>query len=93
MKVLNKLMKALFYAGLALWVLIQSYAIGLMAGGTVMALVLAVWSAVNKLPPAVTDSWWLIYLVSGIPVGVYSLVYLIRHLVPRKSKQDKKQGN
>lgn len=93
MKVLNKLMKALFYAGLALWVLIQSYAIGLMAGGAVMALVLAIWSAVNKLPPAVTDRWWIIYLVSGIPVGVYSLVYLIRHLVPRKSKQDKKQGN
>ena len=93
MKALNKLMKALFYAGLALWVLIQSYAIGLMAGGAVMALALAVWSAVNKLPPAVTDRWWLIYLVSGIPVGVYSLVYLIRHLVPRKSKQDKKQGN
>lgn len=93
MRVLTKLMRALFYTGLALWILIQSYAIGLMAGGVVMALVLAVWSAINKLPPAVTDRWWLIYLVSGIPVGVYSLVYLIKHLVPRKSKQDKKQGN
>ena len=93
MSVLNKSMRALFYAGLFLWILLESYAIGLMAGGAVMALVLAVWSAVNKLPPAVTDRWWLIYLLSGIPVGLYSLVYLIKHLVPRKSKQDKKQGN
>jgi hypothetical protein len=84
MKALNKLMKALFYAGLALWILIQSYAIGLMAGGAFIAPVFAVWSAINKLPPAVTDRWWLIYLVSGIPVGIYALVYMVKHLIPRK---------
>lgn len=93
MKALNKLMRALFYVGLALWILIQSYAIGLMAGGAVMALVLAVWSAVNKLPLIFTDKWYLVYLLSGIPMGLYSLVYLIKHLVPRKSKQGKKQDN
>ena len=93
MKVLNKLIRVLFYAGLALWILIQSYAIGLMAGGAFIAPVFAVWSLINKIPPAVTDRWWIIYLVSGIPVGIYSLVYMVKRLVPRKSKQDKKQGN
>lgn len=93
MKVLTKLMRALFYAGLALWILIQSYAIGLMAGGAFVSPILALLSFINKLPPAVTDRWWLIYLLSGIPVGIYSLIYLIKRLVPRKSKQDKKQGN
>ena len=93
MKALNKLMRALFYVGLALWILIQSYAIGLMAGGAFIAPVFALWSFINKLPPAVTDRWWIIYLLSGIPMGIYSLIYLIKRLVPRKSKQDKKQGN
>lgn len=93
MSVLNKSMRALFYAGLILWLLLESYAIGLMAGGAVMALVLAIWSAVNKLPLIFTDKWYLVYLLSGIPMGIYSLVYLIKHLAPRKSKQDKKQGN
>ena len=93
MRVLNKLVKSLFYAGLALWILIQSYVLGLMAGGAVIAPVLALLSAINKLPPAVTDRWWMIYLLSGIPVGLYSLVYLVKGLLPQKSKQDKKQGN
>lgn len=93
MKALNKLIRTLFYAGLALWILIQSYAIGLMAGGAFVSPILALLSFINKLPPAVTDRWWLIYLLSGIPMGVYSLVYLIKRLVPRKSKQDKKQSN
>ena len=93
MKVLNKLMRALFYAGLVLWLLIQSYVIGLIAGGAFIAPVFAIWSSINKLPPAVTDRWWIIYLVSGIPVGIYSLIYLIKRLVPHKSKQDKKQDN
>lgn len=93
MKTLKEIMRVLLYAGLILWTLLESYAIGLMAGGAFIAPVFAVWSAVNKLPPVVTDRWWIIYLFSGIPVGLYSLVYLIKHLVSRKSKQDKKQGN
>jgi hypothetical protein len=93
MKALNKLTRALLYTVLAFWTLVQSYVIGLMAGGAFTAPVLALLSFINKLPPAVTDRWWIIYLLSGIPVGLYSLVYLIKHLVPRKSKQDKKQGN
>lgn len=93
MKVLKELMRVLLYAGLILWILLESYAIGLMAGGAFMALVFAIWSAVNKLPPAVTDRWWIIYLLSGIPVGIYSFIYLIKHVFFNHSKQDKKQGN
>ena len=93
MRVLSKIVKSLFNIGLALWVLIQSYTIGLMVGGAVTAPVLAFLSAINKLPPAVTDRWWMIYLLSGIPVGIYSLVYLVKGLLPRKSEQDKKQDN
>ena len=93
MRTLNKLTRTLLYTGLALWTLVQSYVIGLMAGGAFVSPILALLSFINKLPPAVTDRWWLIYLLSGIPVGIYSLIYLIKHLVPRKSKQDKKQGN
>ena len=93
MKALKKLMRVLLYAGLILWTLLESYAIGLMAGGAFIAPVFAVWSAVNKLPPVVTDRWWIIYLFSGIPVGLYSLVYLIKHVFFSHLKQDKKQGN
>ena len=93
MSVLNKFMKALFYAGLLLWLLLESYAIGLMAGGAFIAPVFAVWSVINRLPPVVTDRWWLIYLLTGIPVGIYSFIYLIKHVFFSHSKQDKKQGN
>lgn len=93
MKVLTKSMRALLYTGLILWTLIQSYAIGLMAGGAFIVPVFAVWSAVNKLPPVVTDRWWLIYLLTGIPVGIYSFIYLIKHVFFSHSKQDKKQDN
>lgn len=92
-KTIRRLSQSVFYTALMFWVIILSYCIGLLAGGCILSLMLSCYSVFEPLPNLITEKMWLVYLVSGIPVGIYSLVYLIKHLIPRNSKQYKKQGN
>lgn len=93
MKVVNKIAKAFFYIGLALYIVVQSYAVGLLAGGTGLALLLACWSAITKLPQELLSNLWLVYLLAGIPVGIYAFFYILKRVLPRKSKKHNKQDN
>ena len=91
MLVLNKMAKLPFYIGVAILVVIQSYSIGLIFSGAVLALVTAVWSAIKPLPLLFTEKMWLVYLLSGIPTGLYVLAFILIDL--RKSKKHNKQDN
>jgi hypothetical protein len=90
----NKIAQAFLYMLLHIYMMIVGYCLSLVVSGALLSLVLAVWSAINKIPPAVTDRWWLIYLLTGIPLGIYCYVYQLKGLLKsRQLKQDKKQGN
>lgn len=91
MLVLNKLAKIPFYVGVAVLAVIQSYAMGLLFSGTLVALVTATWSAIKPLPLFFTEKMWLIYLLAGIPTGLYVLVFIVTDLY--KSKKHNKQDN
>lgn len=91
MSVRNKLVKGVFYIGLALFTIIQSYIIGLMFSGALLSPVLAVWSIIKPLPLFVTQKLWLIYLITGIPVGVAVAVYTTLDIAKTRSKKDKKE--
>jgi hypothetical protein len=90
----NKIAQAFLYMLLHIYMMIVGYCLSLVVSGALLSLVLAVWSAINKIPPAVTDRWWLIYLLTGIPLGIYCYIYQLKGLLKsRQLKQDKKQGN
>jgi hypothetical protein len=90
----NKIAQAFFYMMLHIYMMIVGYCLSLAVSGALLSLALAVWSAINKIPPAVTDRWWLIYLLTGIPLGIYCYIYQLKGLLKsRQLKQDKKQGN
>ena len=94
MKKIRVVIQALFYTAVFFWVLCQSYAIGLLGGGAGLALVLACWSALKPLPLFVAENLWLLYLLSGIPLGIYSAFFVFRNLIrSRRLKQDNTQGN
>ena len=89
MLVLNKLSKGIFYLALVIFMLLQSYAIGLFFSGAILSLVTAVWTIIKPLPAVFTNKMWLVYLLAGIPA---SLVIFIMIFVDsfRSSKKNKK---
>jgi hypothetical protein len=90
MKGVNKIAKLFFYITLTLFMIMQSYVIGLFIGGAVLSLVLAVWSVFTYIPSYINDNYWLIYLVSGAPIGLYVLIYLI--VSTHKNQKNKTKG-
>ena len=91
MGVRNKIAKGVFYIGLALLTLVQSYLLGLMFSGTLLSPVLAVWSIIKPLPSLVTDKLWLVYLVAGIPTGVAVAIYTTLDIRKYKTKKPAKE--
>jgi hypothetical protein len=90
----NKIAQAFLYMLLHIYMMIVGYCLSLVVSGALLSLVLAVWSAINKIPPAVTDRWWLIYLLTGIPLGIYCYVYQLKGLLKsHQLKHHNKQDN
>ncbi len=76
---------------LAVSILVIGYGFGLLTGGSLLSLVLALWSLIKPLPSVFTEKMWLVYLVSGIPGCLYSVVYIIKSTVASgKLKQEQK---
>lgn len=93
MGVRNKLTKGLFYIGLALFTIVQSYLIGLMFAGVVLSPVLAVWSIIKPLPLFITQKMWLVYLLAGVPTGLAVAIYTTADVAKYRSKKHNKQDN
>ena len=93
MSVLNKIVKGTFYPLLFIGLILQSYAIGLVFSGAGLALVEAVWSIIKPLPAVLTNKAWLVYLISGIPVGLFVFFYTLIKVAVSISKKHNKQGN
>jgi hypothetical protein len=93
-KTIHRLSQGVFYTALMFWVIILCYCIGLLAGGCILSLVLSCYSVFEPLPNLVTEKMWLVYLVSGVPVGLCALVYVVRNIImSRHLKKHNKQDN
>ena len=94
---LNKIIsKGLFFGLLTLYMIVQSYLVSMLFSGAVLALVMAVWSVVTKMPSLLVEKTWLVYLLSCIPVavGIY-LSMLIEYIKENKKtlQQKNKENN
>ena len=78
----------------AVSVIVIGYGLGLITGGSLLSLVLALWSLIKPLPSVITEKMWLVYLVSGIPGGLYFIVYIIKSAITSaKLKQEQKSAD
>lgn len=88
--------RGLFFGLLTLYMIVQSYLVSMLLSGAVLALVMAVWSAVTKMPSLLVEETWLVYLLSCIPVavGIY-LSMLIEYIKENKKtlQQKDKENN
>ena len=88
--------RGLFFGLLTLYMIVQSYLVSMLFSGAVLALVMAVWSAVTKMPSLLVEKTWLVYLLSCIPVavGIY-LSMLIEYIKENKKtlQQKDKENN
>ena len=91
MKGLNTFIKGMFYFFLGLYMLLQGAITGLFVSGSLLALVLAVWSAVSTLPAFLTDKLWLVYLLSASPVTLAVFIYLLLDLIQAQLEKNRKQ--
>lgn len=90
----NKTVQAFFYVILNIYMMLTGYLISIAVTGSFLSLLLAVMSVLKRIPPVLTDRWWIVYLISAIPLGIglywYQLVGVVKSI---HSKQDKKQDN
>ena len=93
MKSLNTFVRGMFYFFLVLYMLLQGAVTGLFVSGSLLAFVLAVWSAVSTLPAFLTDKLWLVYLLSASPVTLAVFIYLLVDLIQAQLKKNNKQDN
>lgn len=88
--------RGLFFGLLTLYMVVQSYLVSMLFSGAVLALVMAVWSVVTKMPSLLVEKTWLVYLLSCIPVavGIY-LSMLIEYIKENKKtlQQKNKENN
>lgn len=90
---MNRMVKGTFYVVLALFMLSQSYLFGLLFSGAIIAVVMAVWSIIKPLPELFVHKAWLVYILSGIPTGLYVFVFMLVDLIKGNSKKHNKQDN
>lgn len=96
MKLSKIISKGLFFGLLTLYMVVQSYLVSMLLSGAVLALVMAIWSAITKMPSLLVEKTWLVYLLSCAPIaiGIY-LSMLIEYIKENKKllQQKNKENN
>ena len=53
--------RGLFFGILTLYMVVQSYLVSMLFSGAVLALVMAVWSVVTKMPSLLVEKTWPVF--------------------------------
>ncbi len=93
MSVRNKMVKGMFYVFLAVYMFLQSAFTGMFFSGAVLSIVLSVWTIIKPLPLLVTEKLWLVYLLSAVPLTLFTFLYMLIDLIKAQLKKDNKQDN
>ena len=86
MSLFNRFFKTIFYVLIYAWTLIQSYLISSAITSIALSLIMAITSAIGKVPTIMIEKFWLILIISSIPLGVVFFLMIIFDFVKRFKK-------
>ena len=78
MSMVNKFIKGIWYIGLYLIALIESYLIALLFTGLLASAVCAVWSFITPLPSYIGAHYGILLLQGAIPVSIGLSIYIMK---------------
>lgn len=84
MKAVNKLFKFFGYVVVYMITFLQCYCMSLLVSGSLLSIVCAVLSIVMKLPAIFIESFWLIYLITAIPIAVIFFIIVVTNAVNKQ---------
>ena len=76
MRALNKFMKAIAMIPIHLIILIYSWILSFIATAVIATAINFIWSLLTALPAAVLTKFWLIYLISTIPLTLFFFIVI-----------------
>lgn len=86
MSLFNKFFKTIFYVLIYAWTLIQSYLISSAITSIALSLIMAITSATGKVPTIMIEKFWLVLIISSIPLGIVFFLMIIFDFVKRFKK-------
>lgn len=86
MSLFNKFFKTIFYVLIYAWTLIQSYLISSAITSIALSLIMAITSATGKVPTIMIEKFWLVLIISSIPLGIVFFLMVIFDFVKRFKK-------
>ena len=78
MKAVNRFIKGIWYIGLYLMALFESYVIALLMVSILASVICAVWSFITPLPSYISTYYGVLLLQGAIPVGVGLSIYIMK---------------
>lgn len=87
MKALNKLIKLVGYAGIYGYTLFQCYVLSLIATGSCLSAILAVHSAVKRVPSLLAEKFYLVYVVASLPVALLFFIMVLTGFTGRTRRK------
>lgn len=86
MSLFNRFFKTIFYVLIYAWTLIQSYLISSAITSIALSLIMAITSATGKVPNIMIDKFWLVLIISSIPLGIIFFLMIVFDFVKRFKK-------
>lgn len=86
MSLFNKFFKTIFYVLIYAWTLIQSYLISSAITSIALSLIMAITSAIGKVPTIMIEKFWSLLIISSIPLGIVFFLMVIFDFVKRFKK-------
>ena len=86
MSLFNRFFKTIFYVLIYAWTLIQSYLISSVITSIALSLIMAITSATGKVPNIMIDKFWLVLIISSIPLGIIFFLMIVFDFVKRFKK-------
>lgn len=86
MSLFNKFFKTILYVLIYAWAFIQSYLIGAIITSIALSLIMAVTSAIRKVPILLIEKFWLVLIISSIPLGIVFFLMVIFDFLKRFKK-------
>lgn len=86
MSLFNRFFKTIFYVLIYAWTLIQSYLISSAITSIALSLIMAITSAIGKVPNIMVDKFWLVLIISSIPLGIVFFLMVIFDFLKRFKK-------
>lgn len=86
MSLFNRFFKTIFYVLIYAWTLIQSYLISSAITSIALSLIMAITSAIGKVPNIMIDKFWLVLIISSIPLGIIFFLMIVFDFVKRFKK-------